>query len=403
MGKIPKIRFKGHSQEWTSYRLGDIGETYTGLSGKSKEDFGHGEGRYVTYMNVFTNPIASPEGIASIEVDVSQYAVRKGDILFTTSSETPDEVGMSSVWLYDMPHTYLNSFCFGFRPSIDINPYFSAFLMRSPRIRESFYLLAQGISRFNISKQKAMDIEFEMPSLDEQKKIGEFFKNLDDLINFRQSKLDKLRQMKVSLLSQMFPCGTEEYPRIRFKGFTEPWERKKIGDVTTMYSGGTPTTSVRAYYDGDIPFIRSGEIHDDRTELVISELGLQQSSAKMVDKGDILMAIYGATSGEIDISQIHGAINQAILCIKYDMDKYFFKCSWERNVKSVIDLYLQGAQGNLSAQLVKQVDMLFPSEEEQLKIGNFFHGIDESIKASIQEIKKLKTIKQSLLNGVFVP
>lgn len=194
---------------------------------------------------------------------------------------------------------------------------------------------------------------------------------------------------------------TPNTPRIRFKGFTEPWEKKDIGDVATMYSGGTPSTSQKEYYGGNIPFIRSGEIHNDKTELFISDLGLQQSSAKMVSKGDILMAIYGATSGEIDICKINGAINQAILCIQTKGDKYFFKFSWERNVNRVIDLYLQGAQGNLSAQLVKQVDMLFPDFAEQQKIGNFFREQDEVICASADNITKLKTIKQALLQKMF--
>ena len=201
----PNIRFKGFDQEWEEKRLDEMGDTYTGLSGKSKDDFGHGDGRYITYMNVFTNPIASPDEVGQIEIDNSQNQVKKGDILFTTSSETPDEVGMSSVWLEDKPNTYLNSFCFGYRPNVEIDPYFSAFLMRSPKVRENFYRLAQGISRFNISKQKAMEIGVEIPDPAEQQKIGSFFKALDELIAAKEEELEKLRQLKAALLEQMFP------------------------------------------------------------------------------------------------------------------------------------------------------------------------------------------------------
>ena len=208
--KKPNIRFKGFEEEWEDKTLGSMGETFSGLSGKSKKDFGHGDAQYITYMNVFSNPIASPDGVDKVEIDTSQNAVHKGDILFTTSSETPEEVGMSSVWLEEKPHTYLNSFCFGYRPIVPLDPHFSAYLMRSPKMRDAFYLLAQGISRFNISKQKAMDIETSIPQETEQRKIGEFFKQLDELIGAKEQELEKLRQIKLALLDKMFPSDNQE-------------------------------------------------------------------------------------------------------------------------------------------------------------------------------------------------
>lgn len=208
--KKPNIRFKGFEEEWEDKTLGSMGETFSGLSGKSKKDFGHGDAQYITYMNVFSNPIASPDGVDKVEIDTSQNAVHKGDILFTTSSETPEEVGMSSVWLEEKPHTYLNSFCFGYRPIVPLDPHFSAYLMRSPKMRDAFYFLAQGISRFNISKQKAMDIETSIPQETEQRKIGEFFKQLDELIGAKEQELEKLRQIKLALLDKMFPSDNQE-------------------------------------------------------------------------------------------------------------------------------------------------------------------------------------------------
>ena len=96
------------------------------------------------------------------------------------------------------------------------------------------------------------------------------------------------------------------------------WEEKKIGDICKTFSGGTPSITQSIYYNGDIPFIKSGEIHSSSTEMTITEAGLNNSSAKLVNKGDLLLALYGATSGEVDISKIDGAINQAILCIRSD-------------------------------------------------------------------------------------
>ena len=174
------------------------------MSGKTKEDFGHGQARFVTYMNVFSNPISNPEMTEPIEIDPKQNEVEVGDVFFTTSSETPEEVGMSSVLLEKRGKTYLNSFCFGFRPSEKIDSYYLAYMLRSESAREKIILLAQGISRYNISKNKVMEIAVSLPSLDEQKLIGQYFRQLDNLITLHQRKCESLKHIKAALLQKMF-------------------------------------------------------------------------------------------------------------------------------------------------------------------------------------------------------
>ncbi len=200
----PEIRFKGFTDAWEQRELGDMGRTYTGLSGKTKDDFGHGQAQFVTYMNVFSNPICNSEMTEPIEIDSKQNEVEIGDVFFTTSSETPEEVGMSSVLLKKQGKTYLNSFCFGFRPSEKIDSYYLAYMLRSEAIREKIILLAQGISRYNISKNKVMEIAVSLPSLDEQAQIGQYFTHLDRLITLHQRKLEKLKNIKKACLEKMF-------------------------------------------------------------------------------------------------------------------------------------------------------------------------------------------------------
>ena len=182
----PQLRFAGFDDTWEQRKLGEVGTTYTGLSGKTKEDFGHGNGQFVTYMNVFSNPVGLPDMTEAVEIDDSQNKVLFGDVLFTTSSETPEEVGMSSVWLENAENTYLNSFCFGYRPTVEFNPYYLAYMLRSSSMRKKITFLAQGISRYNISKNKMMDIEIPIPKIEEQKQIGSYFRNLDNLITLHQ-------------------------------------------------------------------------------------------------------------------------------------------------------------------------------------------------------------------------
>ena len=231
----PAIRFKGFSDAWEQRKLGEMGQTYTGLSGKTKDDFGHGQARFVTYMNVFSNPISNPEMTEPIEIDPKQNEVEVGDVFFTTSSETPEEVGMSSILLEKRGKTYLNSFCFGFRPSEKIDSYYLAYMLRSESARAKITLLAQGISRYNISKNKVMEIAVSLPSLDEQKMIGQYFSQLDNLITLHQRKYEKLTNVKKSMLEKMFPQNGSSFPEIRFKGFTDAWEQRKLGELISEY------------------------------------------------------------------------------------------------------------------------------------------------------------------------
>lgn len=187
-------------------------------------------------------------------------------------------------------------------------------------------------------------------------------------------------------------------PNLRFPGFGGEWEREKLRDKCSFYSGGTPSSSNKSYYNGEIPFIRSGEISGDSTELFLSEFGLNNSSAKMVDIGDLLLALYGATSGQIAISKIRGAINQAILCIKSSYDNIFLKSVWEKHVDKILQAYLQGGQGNLSADIVKNLSFYFPSLDEQNKISKLIVLIDERIATQNKIIEQL----QSLIKGIVV-
>ena len=173
---------------WEQRKLGEVGTTFTGLSGKKASDFGHGKASLITYMNVFSNPIANPNMIENVEVDSRQREVEVEDVFFTTSSETPEEVGMSSVLKKKIGITYLNSFCFGFRPSVKFDLDYLAFMLRSESVRKQIKLLAQGISRFNIAKTKMMYIDIQVPKIDEQIAIGKYFAQLDRLITLHQRK-----------------------------------------------------------------------------------------------------------------------------------------------------------------------------------------------------------------------
>lgn len=192
-------------------------------------------------------------------------------------------------------------------------------------------------------------------------------------------------------------------PKIRFKGYDNSLERKTIGDITTSFSGGTPKSSNKAYYEGNIPFIRSGEIKLKQTELFISDEALKNSSAKLVEKGDILYALYGATSGEVSISQINGAINQAILAIKpnsgYSSELIMNYLRKEKD--NILEKYLQGGQGNLSAAIVKSIELSLPSLEEQSAIGSLFRILDDLLASYKDNLASYQSLKATMLSKMF--
>lgn len=190
-------------------------------------------------------------------------------------------------------------------------------------------------------------------------------------------------------------------PHLRFPEFGGEWRKYKLAEICSFFSGGTPSSSKKEYYDGNIPFIRSGELHMDKTELFITEVGLDNSAAKIVDVGDLLLALYGATSGDIAISQIKGAINQAILCIRTTQNKKFIESVWKKHVEKLLQTYLQGGQGNLSADIVKNISFYFAESNEQIKLAKFITLLDERIATQNKIIEDLKKLKSVIIDYAF--
>lgn len=186
----------------------------------------------------------------------------------------------------------------------------------------------------------------------------------------------------------------------------EDWEVKKFNKFSKFYSGGTPLTSKSEYYGGEIPFIKSGEIYYDRTEQFLTQEGLNNSSAKLVYRGDLLYALYGANSGEVAISQLEGAINQAILCIQQNKDEAetIYLYNYLKLEKSnIINKFLQGGQGNLSADIIKNLQIPLPPLPEQKKIADCLSTWDVAIEKQSALINALtdrkKALMQQLLTG----
>lgn len=398
----PEIRFPGFKEPWEQRRLGNLGTTFTGLSGKAKQDFGHGEAQFVTYMNVYTNPISKLNMTEHVEIDNRQNKVQFGDIFFTTSSETPEEVGMSSVWLDNSDNTYLNSFCFGFRPKTSLSPYYMAYMLRSAGVREKIIFLAQGISRYNISKNRMMNIEVPLPTLNEQEKIGAFFKSVDALIFLHQRKHDFLQELKRGMLQVMFPQKGEKVPKVRFPGFTSPWEQRKLGDF------GSVAMCKRIFKNqtaesGDIPFYKIGTF-GGRPDAYISKELFDEYKKKYSypENGDILISASGSIGRTVEYTGENAYYQDSnIVWLKHDnrIQNSFLKHLYEI-------IKWAGIEGSTIKRLynnnILKTEVMVPSVKEQKIIGNYFEKLDNLITLHQRKLEQLREMKKGLLQKMFI-
>ncbi len=241
-----------------------------------------------------------------------------------------------------------------------------------------------------------------VPPIEEQKKIAEILAQCDKVIALKQERLEAEQDRKKWLINQLLH-HPENY---RVLGYDGDWKTATIGSVTSSFSGGTPTSSNSSYYsDTGIPFIRSGEIGSNKTELYLSDQGFANSAAKMVEQGDLLYALYGANSGECSVSKINGAINQAILCIRSDtVDIRFLNYVLSSMKDWIVATFLQGGQGNLSGAIIKKLKIAYPEKDEQRAIVEIIQSQDaviDKLQEELQEFKeRKKALMQLLLTGI---
>lgn len=192
---------------WAWKKLGDIGKTYGGLSGKSKDDFKGGVFAYIPFMNIMSNPVIDLEFLdfVNLKTGESQNSAQIGDLFFNGSSETPEEVGMCSILLDEVPNLYLNSFCFGYRlkKELNINGLYLTYYFRSKEGRKLLYSMAQGATRYNLSKSNFNKLEVPIPRIEEQNFIANTLRDMDFDIQLHEEKLNKAKSIKQGMMQQL--------------------------------------------------------------------------------------------------------------------------------------------------------------------------------------------------------
>ena len=203
-----KVRLKGFMEPWVEKSMMEIGQTYNGITGKGKADFGHGNSKYITFLNILNNPSINLDELESVDIDPindGQNEVRKGDLFFNTSSETPEDVGTCSTLMHDIENVYLNSFCFGFRlKDSEISGLFMSYYFRSEIGRREMTTLAQGATRYNLSKENFYKIIVRVPKTkEEQNAITKVLATMDSEISALEAERDKYISIKQGMMQKL--------------------------------------------------------------------------------------------------------------------------------------------------------------------------------------------------------
>ncbi|WFQ93846.1 restriction endonuclease subunit S [Mycoplasma feriruminatoris] len=409
---FPKIRFKEFTNAWEQEKLGDLIDKggSGGTPNTSNKGYYNGE---IPFLSI--SDLTKTDGyIYSTEKSItkkglnssSAWIVPKGSITLSMYA-TIGKVGILGNDLATSQAFY----------NMVINDkttknYVFHFLRKCDFTNKWFKLISIG-TQANLNSEKIKNFIIDLPiDQKEQSKISSLFSNLDSLITLHQRKYLALKNLKNTLLEKMFCDEKSKFPHIRFKEFTNAWEQEKLGDLIDKGgSGGTPNTSNKGYYNGEIPFLSISDLTKTdgyiySTEKSITKKGLNSSSAWIVPKGSITLSMY-ATIGKVGILGNDLATSQAF----YNMvinDKttknYVFhflrKCDFTNKWFKLISI---GTQANLNSEKIKNFIIDLPiDQKEQSKISSLFSNLDSLITLHQRKLELLKNTKNTLLDKMFV-
>ena len=335
--------------------------------------------------------ISDLQTMAMSRSDLERFRLRRGDLLVCEGGE----VGRAAIWEAQLEECYYQKALHRLRPLHSFNPRLMLALLQ---FWTNHGMLADYISQTSIAhltREKFIEVPMPLPPPAEQQAIATALSDVDALLASLDKLITKKRDIKQATMQQLLTGKT------RLPGFSGKWKMQKLGERCEFYSGGTPSTSNSSYYGGSISWITSSDLNKGRIKEVegkITKQGFENSSAKMVKKGTLLLALYGATAGVTAITEIDAAINQAILAIITLKDNSEFLFQKLTLLKDwLIKTYTQGGQPNLSGQIVKLIELSLPPESEQTAIATVLSDMDAEIAALEQKREKTRALKRAMM------
>lgn len=408
---IPAYRFQGYTDAWELRKLGEVGYAKSGVGFPEKEQGGTTGIPFFKVSDMNTNGNENELVVANNYVTDEQISKRKWRVITEVPAIFFAKVG-AAVMLNRkrlIRHPFLldnNTMTYVFNHTQwDTN--FGKTLFETIDLTQ----LTQVGALPSYNSSDVENIKISLPSHPEQSAIGTFFSTLDQHITLHQRKLDTLKEQKKTYLKLLFPAKGQTQPALRFRGFEDDWEEVKLGEVVEKSgSGGTPKSTNKAYYGGNIPFLSITDITQSgkyitNTEKTLTEIGLENSSAWIVPKGAISLAMY-ASVGKLAILKTDVATSQAFFNMVFSneivRDYVYFILDKAQLFNEWLPLISTGTQGNLNAQKLKEYIIPLPSLPEQEAIGTFFQTLDQEIAQVEDKLASLKEMKKTLLRKLFV-
>ena len=401
----PEIRFAGFNDAWEQRKLGDIADIVGGgTPSTSISEFWDGDIDWYAPAE-----IADQIYLASSQRKITEQGYNHssakllpvGTVLFTSRAGIGKTAILSRKGCTNQ----------GFQSIVphkdELDSYF--IFSRTEELKRYGESVGSGSTFAEVSGKQMANMELMMPkTLVEQKTIGQYFASIDNLITLHQRKYDKLTKVKKSMLEKMFPKNGANVPEIRFKGFSDAWEQRKVFELAEKtYGGGTPATSNEAFWNGNIPWIQSSDIVDGKLFGVeprkhITQEGLNNSATQLVPENSIAI-ITRVGVGKLAFMPFPYTTSQDFLSLsKLNTEPFFTVYACYKKLQSELNT-VQGTsiKGITKDELLAKIIMV-PEYAEQQQIGAFFRNLDNLITLHQRELEKLKNIKKACLEKMFV-
>ena len=402
----PQLRFAGFDDTWEQRKLGELSSLITkGTTPLDKSNMGTVNFVKIESIDNSSGEITITQKITSEEHEgyLRRSQLKENDILFSIAGTLGRVTSVKSSILpantnQALAIIRLKSGCLKYVKTYLKGKAVADFIKKNPTIG----------AQPNLSLEQVSNLEIALPSDIEQEQIGSFFENLDNLITLHQRKYDKLTNVKKSMLEKMFPKNGSNVPEIRFKGFSDAWEQRKVFELAEKtYGGGTPATSNEAFWNGNIPWIQSSDILDGKLFGVeprkhITQEGLNNSATQLVPENSIAI-ITRVGVGKLAFMPFSYTTSQDFLSLsKLNTEPFFTVYACYKKLQSELNA-VQGTsiKGITKDELLAKIIMV-PKYAEQQKIGVFFKQLDTLITLHQRELEKLKNLKKACLEKMFV-
>ena len=396
-----------HTNTWEQRKLGEVASLRGGYAFKSGKFLKKGI-PVIRISNILSDGIVGGEFAHYYEEEMEEnFIVKDKSILIAMSGATTGKVGI--LHCEENQKFYQNQRVGYFEPNDQWSYKFIGTFVKSKLFEKQLDSVLVAGAQPNISSRDINDFDIWIPNnINEQNQIGVLFESFDNLITLHQRKLNKLENLKKAYLEELFPDGNQCKPKRRFKEFKDDWEQRKLGEIATVTGGGTPSTNISEYWNGDIDWYSPVEIGESRyvngSIRKITKLGLEKSSAKILPVGTVLFTSR-AGIGNTAILQVEGCTNQGFQSITPNLNELdtYFLYTMTPKLKRYGEITGAGSTFvEVSGKQMEQMNLMVPSIEEQKRVGELFKTMDDAITLHQRKLQKLKKMKEAYLEELFV-